>query len=49
MQELFDGLEARGQNAWPNVRHDIGAVLGLFRPLFQRWILLQDIHGPATL
>ena len=30
MQELFEGLEARGQNAWPNVRHDLGAVNGLF-------------------
>lgn len=30
MQELFEGLEARGQNAWPNVRHDLGAVIGLF-------------------
>ena len=30
MQELYQGLEARGQNAWPNVRRDLGAVNGLF-------------------
>ncbi|MBT3700117.1 MAG: FAD-binding protein, partial [Alphaproteobacteria bacterium] len=29
-QELFDGLVATGQNAWPNVRHDAGAVSNLF-------------------
>jgi heterotetrameric sarcosine oxidase alpha subunit len=26
MQELFSGLEARGQNAWPSVRFDLGAT-----------------------
>ena len=26
MQELYEGLQARGQNAWPNVRFDVGAV-----------------------
>ncbi|MEM7193882.1 MAG: sarcosine oxidase subunit alpha family protein [Pseudomonadota bacterium] len=26
MQELFDGLVASGQNAWPNVRRDVGAI-----------------------
>ena len=29
MQELYDGLEARGQNAWPSVRFDLGAVNNL--------------------
>ncbi len=28
-QELFEGLNARGQNAWPSVRFDMGAVAGL--------------------
>lgn len=27
--ELFEGLAARGQNAWPSVRFDLGAVNGL--------------------
>ena len=30
MQELYQGLVANGQNAWPNVRHDVGAVNSLF-------------------
>ena len=29
MQELYDGLQAFGQNAWPNVRNDFGAVNNL--------------------
>jgi len=30
MQELYPGLVASGQNAWPNVRFDVGAVNNLF-------------------
>ncbi|MFT6302860.1 MAG: heterotetrameric sarcosine oxidase alpha subunit [Granulosicoccus sp.] len=30
MQELYAGLVASGQNAWPSVRHDVGAVNSLF-------------------
>jgi sarcosine oxidase subunit alpha len=30
MQELCQGLHASGQNAWPNVRYDIGSVNSLF-------------------
>jgi sarcosine oxidase subunit alpha len=30
MQELYDGLVVKGQNAWPNVRTDFGAVSGIF-------------------
>ena len=29
-QELYDGLVAGGQNAWPSVRFDLGAVNSLF-------------------
>ena len=31
--ELFDGLEARSQNRWPSLRHDLGAINGWFAPL----------------
>jgi len=31
--ELYDGLEARSLNAWPNLRYDLGAATGLFAPL----------------
>ena len=30
MQELYDGLTAFGQNAWPNVRFDFGFILNSF-------------------
>ena len=30
VQELYDGLVACGQNAWPGVRYDVGAVNNLF-------------------
>ena len=29
-QELYDGLVARGQNAWPNLHFDFGAVANFF-------------------
>ena len=29
-QELYEGLVARGQNAWPNLHFDIGAVANIF-------------------
>ena len=29
-QALYDGLVASGQNAWPNVRHDVGAINNTF-------------------
>ena len=28
-QEIYEGLVAKGQNAWPNVRTDLGAVNSL--------------------
>ena len=45
MQELYKGLVAHGQNAWPNVRFDVGAVNSLFGRFFRRRFLLQDLHG----
>lgn len=30
MQELYAGMVASGQNAWPSVRHDVGAINSLF-------------------
>jgi sarcosine oxidase subunit alpha len=32
--ELFDGLEAKSQNAWPSLAFDAMAVNGLFSPFF---------------
>ena len=45
MQELFDGLEASGQNAWPNVRRDIGAVSGLFGRFFSAGFYYKTFMG----
>ena len=33
LQPLYPGLRARGQNAWPSVRFDLGAALGLLQPV----------------
>ena len=32
VQELYEGLDARSQNAWPTLRHDLLAVNDLFAP-----------------
>ncbi len=32
--EMFDGLVAHGQNAWPSLRHDIGSVNNFASPFF---------------
>lgn len=44
-QELFDGLFAQGQNAWPNVRHDAGAVNGLFGKFFAAGFYYKTFMG----
>lgn len=44
-QELFDGLVARGQNAWPNVRFDLGAVNGLFSRFFSAGFYYKTFMG----
>jgi sarcosine oxidase subunit alpha len=31
--ELYDGLDARAPNAWPNLRFDLGALAGIAAPL----------------
>ena len=33
LQALYPGLKASSQNAWPNARWDIGAVMQLFKPV----------------
>ena len=45
MVELFDGLVASGQNAWPNVRSDIGAALGLFGRFFSAGFYYKTFMG----
>ena len=45
MQELYDGLDASGQNAWPNVRFDLGAVNGLFGRFFSAGFYYKTFMG----
>ena len=44
-QELFDGLVAQGQNAWPNVRFDLGAISGLFSRFFTAGFYYKTFMG----
>jgi NADPH-dependent 2,4-dienoyl-CoA reductase/sulfur reductase-like enzyme len=48
-QELFQGLVANGQNAWPSVRNDVGAVNGLFGWFFSAGFYYKTFMGPAFL
>ncbi len=45
MEELYDGLEAHGQNAWPNVRFDLGSVNGLFGRFFSAGFYYKTFMG----
>ena len=44
-QELYDGLVAGGQNAWPDVRHDLAAVNGLFSRFFAAGFYYKTFMG----
>ena len=44
--ELYEGLKARSQNAWPSLQCDAMAVNGLLSALFPGGLLLQDLHRP---
>ncbi len=45
MQELYPGLVASGQNAWPSVRYDVGAVNGLFSRFFSAGFYYKTFMG----
>ncbi|MBT4932477.1 MAG: sarcosine oxidase subunit alpha family protein [Rhodospirillaceae bacterium] len=44
-QQLYDGLVARGQNAWPSVGFDFGAVTGLFSRFFAAGFYYKTFMG----
>ena len=46
MQELYPGLVATGQNAWPSVRYDIGSVNNLFGRFFSAGFYYKTFMGP---
>jgi sarcosine oxidase subunit alpha len=47
--ELFEGLVARSQNAWPSVGFDVGAVSSLLSPIFVAGFYYKTFMWPAAL
>ncbi|MEM0945134.1 MAG: 2Fe-2S iron-sulfur cluster-binding protein, partial [Pseudomonadota bacterium] len=43
--ELFDGLSASGQNAWPNVRRDIGQINDVLSRFFSAGFYYKTFMG----
>ncbi len=46
MAELYEGLEARSQNAWPSLAFDMLAVNGLVKPLLAAGFYYKTFMGP---
>ena len=44
--EAYDGLQAKGQNAWPNVRYDLNAVNQLFGKFLFAGFYYKTFIGP---
>ena len=44
--EAYEGLEAFGQNAWPNVRFDMNAINQLFAPFLSAGFYYKTFVGP---
>ncbi|MBW8299464.1 MAG: sarcosine oxidase subunit alpha [Hydrogenophaga sp.] len=49
MQELHEGLEARSQNRWPSLEHDIGAINGLLSPFLSAGFYYKTFMWPGAL
>jgi sarcosine oxidase subunit alpha len=46
--EIFEGLVARSQNAWPGVGFDLGAINSLFSPIFVAGFYYKTFMWPAA-
>jgi sarcosine oxidase, subunit alpha len=46
--ELYEGLNARTQNAWPSVRFDLGAVAGIVSSLLPAGFYYKTFMWPAS-
>jgi sarcosine oxidase subunit alpha len=46
---VYDGLDARSQNAWPSLRFDAGAVLGALAPVFAAGFYYKTFFGGPKL
>ncbi|EET49767.1 sarcosine oxidase subunit alpha family protein [Thalassobium sp. R2A62] len=49
VQELFNGLEARSQNAWPSLRHDAMAINDLLSPFLSAGFYYKTFMWPKAL
>ncbi|WP_278921183.1 sarcosine oxidase subunit alpha family protein [Pseudophaeobacter profundi] len=47
-QELYEGLEARSQNCWPSVEHDVMAVNNLAAPFLGAGFYYKTFMWPAA-
>lgn len=47
-QELYEGLEARSQNAWPSLEHDVMAVNDLAAPFLGAGFYYKTFMWPAA-
>lgn len=45
---LYDGLEARSQNAWPSLQFDVGAVNGLASRMIPAGFYYKTFFGPPS-
>ncbi|MBD8877177.1 sarcosine oxidase subunit alpha family protein [Roseibium polysiphoniae] len=48
MVELHHGLEARSQNRWPSLDHDIGAINGMLSPFLGAGFYYKTFMWPAA-
>ncbi len=48
VQEIFDGLEVRGQNAWPTLAHDLMAVNDLAAPFLSAGFYYKTFMWPRV-
>ncbi|MBM2576473.1 sarcosine oxidase subunit alpha family protein [Jannaschia sp. Os4] len=48
VQELYDGLEARSQNAWPSLGFDVGRVNDWVSPLFPAGFYYKTFLAPRV-
>ncbi|WP_119342867.1 2Fe-2S iron-sulfur cluster-binding protein [Facilibium subflavum] len=46
---LYDGLRAKSQNCWPNVKWDLGAIAQLFKPLLSAGFYYKTFKKPQRL
>ncbi|MFW5679991.1 MAG: sarcosine oxidase subunit alpha family protein [Pseudomonadota bacterium] len=46
--ELFEGLNARSQNRWPSLRHDVGVVNDPLMPLFPAGFYYKTFMWPRS-